>query len=577
MRRKGISGRHPMKLDEQAFRDWNRRLAIAVGGTADRRARAVIAVYAALAAIALSPVFLVDIIPIAGFANHIARVHVLAEYANDPLLRQAYSVDWAVKPNLGLDIVLPPLARILPLFVVGKIFFAAALLLLAGGTVALHRALHGRTDSLWPAAAFLLLYNQIVMMGFLNYAFGLGLALLGMAGWIVMRGRPTALRITVFSVFATVLFFTHLMSLGIYGLVVGAHEFSRALGPGFNWRRAVREWAIGAAQFVLPAVLLVLTLPPHPEVDFQQYGGLLVKIFAILSPFVAYRDTISAAVILLVVVTGLFGLVTKRFRLAPDTALPLVALAVVGLSVPFTTHGRYGGVWGLDLRIFVALAFFAVAAVDFQARCGRVGAVLGLCALAVFGGRVGDIGKAWRVYDAQFAEYRAAATVIEPGSVIMQAGNVFEPAAGDPAQFPYTYWYIATLSVIDRSVFVPTFYTDSTKQPVIAAERYKAIDTPVGQPVAADRLRALTDPTLFDFFEDDKRAIGERMYGYMWQDSFQYMVVVHSGESRNPVPELLDPVAHGSFFDIYRIRQGGCLADYPRGCAALRKSRAEGG
>ena len=537
--------------------------------TASAREYAVAAVYVGLAALALAPAFLVEIIPVTGFVNHMARVHILANYSADPLLQQAYAIDWAIKPNLALDIVLPPLTRFLPLFDVGKLFFAVSLLALAGGTAALHRALHGKVG-LWPAVAFLFLYNQIVMMGFLNYAFGLGMALFGMTGWVVTRKWPTAMRITAFTAVATALFFTHLMSLGIYGLFVAAHEFSRALGSRFAWRPAIRDWLIGAAQFALPAVLLIGNLPPPPENPYQDYGGIPFKIYAILSPVLAYHDAAGLIIIPLVFGTILFALLTRRFRLAPDTGLCLALLGAAGLASPFLMNGRFGGVWGLDVRIFVALAFVAIAAIDFQARGAKVAIILGFCAVSAFGARIWEIGAAWTVYDVQVAEYRAAAAVIEPGAVIMQAQNSSQPVAGDPAQFPFTYWYLATLSVIDRSVFVPTLYTDPKKQPVVAAKRFEMIDTPAGLPVAVDRLRALADPALFDLFQDDRQVIGERMYGYMWQDTFRYVVVVLPPEAGNPVPELLDPVAKGSYFTIYRVRNGGCLEDYPRTCKALR-------
>lgn len=557
-----------MSFDSLKLRLSHKELPFAIAGPAVTDRRAIVAAYVLLMAVALAPVYLVEILPVAGFTNHMARVHVLANLADDPLLQQAYRTDWAIKPNLAIDLLLPPLTAIMPVFEAGRLFVAISMLMLVGGTVALHRVLHGKVG-LWPAASFLFLYNQTLTMGFLNFLFGLGLALIGVAAWIALRQRPAPIRIGLFTIVATALFFSHLMALGIYGTMIGGYEFSRAFDGPFRWREALRGWAVGATQFVVPAILLLVALPPAPEHPSHEYGGVLVKLFAMLSPMLAYRDATNPYLILLVVGVVLFGLATRRFAVAPNTGLVLLVLAVAGLAAPFTIYGRFGGVWGVDLRLFVALAFVAAAVLDFRAGSIRIAGVICAAALAVFAARIWVVGNAWSVYDRQFAEYRRAARVIEPGSVVMQAQNWFGPVAGDPQGFPYTYWYLATLSVIDRSVFLPTFYSDPLKQPVVATKRYEEIDTPGGTPVPVDRLRALADPAVFDWFRDDKGAVGERLYGYMWQDAFDYVVIVHSGEGGNPAPELMDPVAHGSFFDIYRTRPGTCTTDYPATCGSL--------
>lgn len=561
-----------MSFDTLKLRLPSRGLPLTVAWPAVTGRRAAAAAYVLLMAMALTPVHLVDILPVAGFTNHMARVHVLANLADDPLLQQAYRTDWALKPNLAIDLLLPPLTAVIPVFEAGRLFVALSMLMLVGGVVALHRVLHGRVG-LWPAAAFLFLYNQTLTMGFLNFQFGLGLALIGAAGWIATRQRPALIRIASFTVLSTALFFTHLMALAIYGVVIGGYELSRAFHGGFRWRNALRGWAAGAAQFVLPAILLLVALPPAPAHPSYDYGGVLVKVFAMLSPMLAYHDATNPYLILLVATVALFGIATRRFAVAPHTGLVLLLLAGAGLVAPFTMYGRFGGVWGVDLRLFVAFAFVATAVLDFRAGSMRVAAVICAAAFAVFAARIWVVGTAWIVYDRQFAEYRQAARVIESGSTVMQAQNWFGPVAGDPQGFPYTYWYLATLSVIDRSVFLPTFYSDPLKQPVVATKRYEEIDTPGGTPVPIDRLRALADPAVFDWFRDDKGTVGERLYGYMWQDAFDYVVTVHSGDGGgNPAPELMTPVAHGSFFDIYRTRPGTCTADYPSTCRSLQRN-----
>lgn len=532
--------------------------------------RGVLPVYGLLYLLAIVPVLAVDIVPLADFTNHIARIHLLANIAGDPVLQSNYRLDWAIKPNLGIDILLPPLTRILPLFVVGKLFVAATLLSLVGGVAALHRVLHGKVG-LWPAAAFLFLYNMTLTMGFLNFLLGLGLCLCALAGWIALRGRPAWWRIALFSAVAVVLFFTHLMALGAYGLLVGAWELSFALNPPRDWRRAVTDWSIGGAQFVAPALLLLVSLPPAPAETYVQYASPLAKLFVILAPVLSYQDMIDGILFLFVVIVIAFALLTRRFAVAANMGLPMLLLGAAAAFLPFSGYGRFGGFWGLDLRFFVILAFVAVAALDFRARSRSIAVIFGVSALVLFAVRIGEVTTDWRAYDAQFAEYRAAAAIIEPGSAVLQAQSRVGPIAGDRNDFAHTYDYMATLSIIDRGIFLPNFFTDPVKQPVLPAPRRAAIDTPAGTPVTLAGLRALADPSVHDWYRDDNGIVGERLYGYMWQDNFDYVVVVHDGSQGNPAPELLAPAASGSFFDIYRVIGGGCTEDYPRACGRLRR------
>ena len=132
------------------------------------------------------------------------------------------------------------------------------------------------------------------------------------------------------------------------------------------------------------------------------------------------------------------------------------------------------------------------------------------------------------------------------------------------------YYHFTNYSVIDRSVFLPTLFTDPTKQPIVAAPELAEIDTPVGLPIRPGELRAWAEPTVFDWFEGEDAAGDQRRYGYMWQDRFDFVVYLHDGTDGNPAPGMLEPVADGSFFSIFRVRHGTCTGDYPLTCAVLR-------
>lgn len=529
--------------------------------------RRLAALYALLIVAVLFPILAVDVVPLADLPNHMARIHILAQIDRDPALAAHYRVDWALQPNLAVDLLLTPLAGTVPALELGRWFTVLTVLALVGGTVALHRALHGKTG-LWPAVALLFVYNHALTWGFLNFLFGLGIGLALLAGWIATADRPGWRRSVIFAVAGLGLYFVHLMSLGIYAGLLGLWEFGR-LGRSSDRGRLLRDWVPGAAQFLPAGILYVAALPPAVPASEFDWGTPGLRLRGLWSPVLTDIGMVDALVGLFVIAVLVLGLARRWFQPARGTVLPMLALAAAALLAPTWLYGRFGGVFGIDIRLWVALAFFAVAAFRY-AGPANLGPVLATLAVLVLGVRVYQVQANWQVYDAQIREYRTAASLVEPGSRVLQAQERSLPVAGAPAHFRGLYFHLTELSVIDRSVFSPLLFTDPRKQPVLAAPALAEIDSPVGAPLSPGGLRAWADPAVFDWFAGEVEIGDQRHYGYMWQDRFDYLVVVHNPEYSNPAPEVTEPVAEGSFFTIYRIRPGSCTGDYPRSCEALR-------
>ncbi len=73
-----------------------------------------------LCVILLAPLALVDVPPLLDYPNHLARAAVLAFGSDDPVLSRIYAAHWTVIPNLGTDLVLPPLLRVLSIHLAGR-------------------------------------------------------------------------------------------------------------------------------------------------------------------------------------------------------------------------------------------------------------------------------------------------------------------------------------------------------------------------------------------------------------------------------------------------------------------------
>ena len=507
-------------------------------------------VHAALIVATLLPLLLVDIPALVDYPNHLARIHVISEIDADPALRSNYQVVWGAMPNLAMDLVILPFTGLLPVETLGRIFIAITMLLLVGGTLALHRILQGGVG-LWPVAVYLFVYNHLLIMGFLNYLFASGLALALFAAWIASARWPDWIRWTIFPAALAGLFFAHLFAVAVYGICVFGYELFR-LGPLLraDWRATARQGLVMAWQFVPTGLLVLGTMPEAAERSFL-YGPFLAKVRALWSPVLTYLRPIDVAVFVFAAAIPLAGLITGRMTLVRPLRLPLALLTVCAFAMPFWIQGTWGSVWYADLRLPIILALLLVAGLRPRNVAPRVVVTLVFAGFVLLIGRIVDISQEWCRMDRDFAEFRTAARLIEPGASILPVQRRNVPLADGRTRFDYAYWHLPVLAVIDRAAFVPTLFTDPTKQPVRAAPGRQHIDTAFGAPIDV----ALLVRAAGGEYGDGPVSGGIAMQDFWtdWPHHFDYVLLTHFGAAGNPLPDLLTPAHEGSFFTIYRV------------------------
>src|SRR6266699_352194 len=189
-------------------------------------ARQIAALFVTLAAIASVPILLYPWPPLSDYINHLARMHVIATIRSDPNLALFYQIEWQVIPNLMMDLIVPILQRVMNVYLAGQAYTIMTFVLILSGTLALNRRLYGHWSVL-PLIAFPLLYNNVFLVGTMNYVFGIGLSIWALVAWISLRERSIVLRFAVSTLFVLALFFCHLFSVGLYGLGLLAFELHR--------------------------------------------------------------------------------------------------------------------------------------------------------------------------------------------------------------------------------------------------------------------------------------------------------------------------------------------------------------
>lgn len=498
-----------------------------------RRTRLVALAFLGLLLATAIPVLSVDIPPLADYANHLARMHVIAALDHNPHLAALYRIDWAPLPNLAMDAIVPPLIPLLGLYGAGKAFVLLTILLLTTGPVALQRALHGRADAL-SLSGFLFVFNGILLLGLVNYLFGAGLAMWGVAAAAALRRRPAWQQGLVSAAFVLILFFCHLFALGVYGLGLLALHVFRWLAEDrrLGWRDHLA--------FVLPfgvALPLMSASPTHQlsrDILWDAHGK-AEGLFYIVS---SYNDLVDFGLAAVVVAAVTYA---GRRRLLSLHAAGWTLLTI-GCLVFIAMPRMLFGSWMADQRLPVALVFLLIgfARLDTPRRRLHLAAYGLLAALVLGRGLV--ITSHWAELNATTEEMRGAMRLMEPGSALLVA---HADQSDLSTSVKNAVSHMPNLAVIERSALVSTVFTVAGKQVMTVNAPYRGlVDAEDGDP-----------PTLSQLLADlSGLAPGPAAYWTGWAGRYDYLVLLNT-DSTPPdlVPEVLTPVFYGNLFALYRI------------------------
>jgi hypothetical protein len=503
-----------------------------------RASRLPIIAFAALSLLTLAPVLLARLPPLDDYINHLARMHVIALHGRDPLLDGFYGIHWKVVPNLAMDVIVPPLAHVTDVYFAGKLFVIAYMLLLLSGPHAIHYALFRRL-SLAPLVAMLFVYNRVNGMGNVNYLFGVGLALWGIAAWIALsEGRPLR-RAGVSAVIVLVLFFCHLEAVGIYGVTVLGYEAWRVWRCRADGRQMLARALAFGAPFVpvLPLWLLgpvsdAPTPPMHWELPAKLYG-----LWYVVKDYQGRLDLAVAAAL----AGGALLLIRRGWLRIHPAGWPFLALAApVYLALPVEMMSG----WGVDMRFPVAVLFALVGFLDWRlpTRSAELSALGALAALVVI--RTAGVEAAWQRFGAVERDFRRSLEELAPGSKVLvaTAREREEPAWLMPIHF------LPCLVIIERSSLCSIAFAHPLQQVLYVKEPHHAIAGGYNDdPIPLSEL--LVTP------QRSTASPSGRIYWTDWPSHYDYVYLISVTEHANPAPDRLDLLYDGDRLQLYRVKR----------------------
>lgn len=502
---------------------------------ADPNRSAGIIVFALLTVASLLPTLLTPIPAMVDYPNHLARMYLLAQNG-DPGANPYYEVHWALYPNLGMDLLVPRLAQWVGVESATRLFLLCSQILIIGGALALERVVKGRVQ-IGGFVALLFVYCLPFSWGFLNFEFGLGVSLWGIAFYLVVIERTFLTRLVVNAFFVPALFAVHFFSLGIYGAAIGLYELWRAHQRKVPYRATLLRLVLLA----LPVVLLLIVMrATSGSVGSDGTEWLLqykpVWVFRILN---GYNMTVSAISVLVLLVSLYLAFKYEVLKIEPVGIWLVAGFSFLYLLIP----SKLLGTSFADLRIIPGAVIIVAAFCSLSLPNRRWLAAALLVVSGVILANLATVFAVWLSYRADYAALIASFQKLDRGALVLvgTSGNGDDPPFNDLTDYPMA--YAPTLAVHYANAFVPNVFTETGKQPLRPSATVQRLAIPYGGPVPMRLLSAIATGNAPD---------GAPSFIQTWHRDFDYLYVLGPA-SANPLPDRLQEVDRSARFVLYKI------------------------
>lgn len=496
-----------------------------------------IGVLAMLAAVSFLPVLLTPIPAMVDYPNHLARMYILSQNGT-PGANPHYEVVWAFYPNLGMDLLVPQMARLMSVENATRLFLLLSQLLIVSGALLLEWARKGRIEFA-GFAALAFLYCLPFSWGFVNFEFGLGLALWGIAVYLMLAEGPWPLRFAANAIFVAALFVAHFFSLGIYGATLGLYELWR-------FRHQRTTYGIVAARLgalAIPALVLygIMNLTAGAIGSEGTSWFLGFKPIWPLRIMNGYNMTAAAATGLTLAILLYFATRRGVLKLDPAGIWLAIGLALLYVVIP----SKLFGTSFVDLRVIPAAALIlpAFCSLSLPGRAWRMAALAAISGIILI--NLAVVFAVWLPYRADYAAIIASFQKIDRGSRILvgSTDDNGDPPFADLTSYPM--YYAPTLAVHYAGAFVPNLFTETGKQPVRARESVRRLAIPYGGPAPLNLLGAIAA---------GQPPAGVPPFVRTWDRDYDYLYIL-GPQIVNPLPDLLEVVDAADRFVLYRIRK----------------------
>jgi hypothetical protein len=381
---------------------------------------------ALLILISALPLLWPDIPPFVDLPGHMASYKAELDYARSPSLQHFYTFRWSLIGNLGVNLLVLPLGRLIGLEPAVKLILLCVPPLTVAGFLWVAREVHGRIP---PTALFALplAYNFPLNFGFVNFCLSMALMFPALALWLRLgRVEQARLRALLFVPLSCLVWLAHVYGWAMLCVTAFSAEWIRAQDRGLKPVRA----GSAAALHCLPLGIAVLPLLIWRSGDVggatESWFSVIPKLNYLITPLRDRWAWLDLPSVLLLF--GLLVLAWRSPRLAFSRSLG-AAVIVLGIAYLLLPQRIFGSAYA-DMRLYPFTLALAVLAVRPQPGASEAfRRTLAMIGLAFFLFRIGVNTASFRLYDQSYDRELAALNHVPMGARLVSF--VGTPCRGD--------------------------------------------------------------------------------------------------------------------------------------------------
>jgi hypothetical protein len=493
--------------------------------------------------------------PLIDLPGHIGRYRVQVGIDSSPFLDRYYGFEWAVIGNLGIDLLIFPLAKLFGIETGAKLIVMAIPVMTAAGMLGIAREVHGKL----PPTAFFALplaYSYPFQFGFVNFALSMAMALMAFALWLKLgkQGR-TGLRAAIFVPLSTLIWVAHTFGWGLLGVLSFAAETAAARDRGASRFEAFWRGALGCIPLGLPFLLMLAWRSGAVTGTTGDWFNWPIKgrwLISILREQWELWDKAGAVLLMALPVLGLLGL---GFRFRHALGLATVLLLILYILMPRVLFGSAYA----DMRLapfMVAIAVLGIAPYGMVRR--RFSEAIAIAGLLFFGARIAVSTVTFAELDRGWQRQLAAIAHMAPGSRVLVQANVQCTVDWRTTRMEH----IGSLAIVRRDAF-------TNDQWVMPGAQLVTVKYREGAPFLSDPSQIMRPQRC----RSRNEAVLERTLATFPREAFDYLWLIDLPPSRWPQDPGLAPVWQGETGILYRVLGSATKASETPNGSDARPSR----
>jgi hypothetical protein len=506
--------------------------------------------------LAASPIFLVDIPAVPDYPNHLARMYILAASGT----REAnpyYTVHWSLVPNLAIDLFVPVLAQFTGVAAATKIFLVLSQALIVSGSVALELVVQKR-HYLAGFVAVSALYAVPFTLGLLNSEFGIGVALWGIAFWILLENRAVYIRLLVHSMFVCCLYIAHLIAMGLYGAVIGFYVLARFSARSIDAKNLAVTVTILAGPAVAVFGYLVLSGTQVGNTGTEWIA--VSKLFGLFYLMNGYSAPLAASSFSIILLLFYVLYKSRSISFVPEGKWIACGLLILFILMPFKAAGSaYDDTRIATAALMILPAFLIVSS---KSRIIRVLPPITFSVIALVNS--GQVASVWLSYRPEYNSLKSSFGLLHHGAFVLVAQSEAPPSPPDDSSGPLLR-YAPVLAVHYSGAFVPSLFSLPGMYVVQVSERltgFEITNSSFYDPIPFQLLRRAAN---------DSDIHNLPSFVQCWTQDYDYLYLVGQVE-QNPMPSRLVPLIESGRFALYRIQRDSTFTTIPQSTFDMQRS-----